>query len=50
MVEAFAVASGKGGAGKTTSMLSLGMCLSEKYDVTVVDAGTGMANLFFHVG
>lgn len=50
MVEAFAVASGKGGTGKTTSTLALGMALSEEYDVTVVDADTGMANLLFHTG
>lgn len=50
MVEAFAVASGKGGTGKTTSTLALGMVLAEEYDVTVVDADTGMANLLFHTG
>ncbi|MFB6123161.1 MAG: AAA family ATPase [Haloferacaceae archaeon] len=50
MVEAFAVASGKGGTGKTTSTLALGMALAERYDVTVVDADTGMANLLFHTG
>jgi septum site-determining protein MinD len=50
MVEAFAVASGKGGTGKTTSTLALGMALTEEYDVTVVDADTGMANLLFHTG
>jgi septum site-determining protein MinD len=50
MVEAFAVASGKGGTGKTTSTLALGMALAERYDVTVVDADTGMANLLFHAG
>jgi septum site-determining protein MinD len=50
MVEAFAVASGKGGTGKTTSTLALGMALSESYDVTVVDADTGMANVLFHAG
>jgi septum site-determining protein MinD len=50
MVEAFAVASGKGGTGKTTSTLALGMALSDDYDVTVVDADTGMANLLFHTG
>ncbi|WP_330630541.1 nucleotide-binding protein [Halocatena halophila] len=50
MVEAFAVASGKGGVGKTTSTLALGMALSDRYDVTVVDADTGMANLLFHTG
>jgi septum site-determining protein MinD len=50
MVEAFAVASGKGGTGKTTSTLALGMALVETYDVTVVDADTGMANLLFHAG
>ncbi|GGL63385.1 nucleotide-binding protein [Halocalculus aciditolerans] len=50
MVEAFAVASGKGGTGKTTSALSLGLALSDDYDVTVVDADTGMANLLFHAG
>jgi len=50
MVEAFAVASGKGGTGKTTSTLALGMALSESHDVTVVDADTGMANLLFHAG
>ncbi|MFC6787243.1 P-loop NTPase [Halobaculum halobium] len=50
MVEAFAVASGKGGTGKTTSTLALGMALARRYDVTVVDADTGMANLLFHAG
>lgn len=50
MVEAFAVASGKGGVGKTTSTLALGMALSESYDVTVIDADTGMANILFHAG
>lgn len=50
MVEAFAVASGKGGTGKTTSTLALGMALSADHDVTVVDADTGMANLLFHTG
>jgi septum site-determining protein MinD len=50
MVEVFAVASGKGGTGKTTSTVALGMALAECYDVTVVDADTGMANLLFHAG
>ncbi|MFB6104861.1 MAG: P-loop NTPase [Halobacteriaceae archaeon] len=50
MVEAFAVASGKGGTGKTTATLALGMALADEYDVTVVDADTGMANLLFHAG
>jgi septum site-determining protein MinD len=50
MVEAFAVASGKGGTGKTTATLALGMALAGEYDVTVVDADTGMANLLFHTG
>ncbi|MBP2251626.1 septum site-determining protein MinD [Halarchaeum solikamskense] len=50
MVEAFAVASGKGGTGKTTSTLALGLALAETYDVTVVDADTEMANLLFHAG
>ncbi len=50
MVEAFAVASGKGGTGKTTSTVSLGMALADRYDVTIVDADTGMANLLFHAG
>jgi septum site-determining protein MinD len=50
MVEALAVASGKGGTGKTTSTLALGMALAEDHDVTVVDADTGMANLLFHAG
>jgi len=50
MVEAFAVASGKGGTGKTTSTLALGMALSEEHDVTVVDADMGMANMLFHAG
>jgi len=50
MVEAFAVASGKGGTGKTTSTLALGMALADEYDVTVIDADTGMANLLFHAG
>ena len=50
MVEAFAVASGKGGTGKTTSTLALGMALAENHDVTVIDADTGMANILFHAG
>ncbi|WP_254273505.1 AAA family ATPase [Haloarcula marina] len=50
MVEVFAVASGKGGTGKTTSTVALGMALADQYDVTVVDADTGMANLLFHAG
>jgi septum site-determining protein MinD len=50
MVEAFAVASGKGGTGKTTSTLALGMALAADHDVTVIDADTGMANLLFHTG
>lgn len=50
MVEVFAVASGKGGTGKTTSTLALGMALAEEYEVTVIDADTGMANLLFHTG
>jgi len=50
MVEVFAVASGKGGTGKTTSTVALGMALAQRYDVTVVDADTGMANLLFHAG
>jgi septum site-determining protein MinD len=50
MVEAFAVASGKGGTGKTTTTVALGMALAEEHDVTIVDADTGMANLLFHTG
>ena len=50
MVEAFAVASGKGGTGKTTSTLALGMALAREHDVTVIDADTGMANVLFHSG
>ncbi len=51
MVEAFAVASGKGGTGKTTATLALGMALADAGNaVTVVDADTGMANLLFHAG
>jgi len=50
MVEALAVASGKGGTGKTTATLALGMALADRYDVTVIDADTGMANLLFHAG
>lgn len=50
MVEAFAVASGKGGTGKTTATLAIGMALADTYDVTVIDADTGMANLLFHAG
>ena len=50
MVEAFAVASGKGGTGKTTSTLALGMSLADSHDVTVIDADTGMANILFHAG
>ncbi|WP_290818589.1 P-loop NTPase, partial [Halovivax sp.] len=50
MVEVFAVASGKGGTGKTTSTLALGMALAEDHDVTVLDADTGLANLLFHAG
>ena len=50
MVEVFAVASGKGGTGKTTSTLALGMALAREHDVTVIDADTGMANILFHAG
>ena len=50
MVEAFAVASGKGGTGKTTSTLALGMALADTHDVTIIDADTGMANILFHAG
>ncbi|NHN42213.1 P-loop NTPase [Halorubellus sp. JP-L1] len=51
MVEAIAVASGKGGTGKTTATLALGMALADDgHDVTVVDADTGLANLLFHAG
>ncbi len=50
MVEVLSVASGKGGTGKTTSTLALGMALSDDHDVTVIDADTGMANLLFHAG
>jgi len=50
MVECFAVASGKGGTGKTTTAVALGMALAEDYEVTVIDADTGMANLLFHAG
>lgn len=50
MVEVLAVASGKGGTGKTTATLSLGMGLAEHHDVTVIDTDTGMANLLFHAG
>ena len=50
MVEAFAVASGKGGTGKTTSTLALGMALADSHDVTIIDADTGMANVLFHAG
>ncbi len=50
MVEVFAVASGKGGTGKTTSAIALGMAFAESHTVTVVDADTGMANLLFHTG
>jgi len=50
MVEVFAVASGKGGTGKTTSAVALGMALATDHAVTIVDADTGMANLLFHTG
>ncbi|MDZ7849343.1 MAG: P-loop NTPase [Halodesulfurarchaeum sp.] len=50
MVEVLAVASGKGGTGKTTATLALGMGLAEQHDVTVIDTDTGMANLLFHAG
>jgi septum site-determining protein MinD len=50
MVETFAVASGKGGTGKTTTTLALGMALADDHDVTVIDADTGMANVLFHAG
>lgn len=50
MVDALAVASGKGGTGKTTGTLALGMALANEHEVTVVDTDTGMANLLFHAG
>jgi septum site-determining protein MinD len=40
------VAGGKGGVGKTTSAVNVGVALQERgYDVVVVDADLGMANL-----
>ena len=48
MVAVLAIASGKGGTGKTTATLALGMGLADRYDVTVLDTDTGMANLLFH--
>ena len=50
MVEALAVASGKRGTGKTTTTLALGMALATDHDVTVVDAGTGIADRLFPAG
>jgi septum site-determining protein MinD len=42
----FAVASGKGGVGKTTTTTNLGVALADDgFDVTVVDVDLGMANL-----
>ncbi|AWB28090.1 MinD/ParA family ATP-binding protein [Halococcoides cellulosivorans] len=42
----FTIAGGKGGVGKTTTAINLGVALEEDgYDVVVVDADLGMANL-----
>lgn len=48
---ALAVASGKGGVGKTTTALNLGAALVESgYDAAIVDFDLGMANLGAMVG
>tara|TARA_Y100000034_G_scaffold133802_1_gene200379 strand:- start:4508 stop:5257 length:750 start_codon:yes stop_codon:yes gene_type:complete len=44
------LASGKGGTGKTTTTLNLGLALSEYRDVTVIDGNLSTPNIALHLG
>ena len=51
MAKAYAIISGKGGVGKTTSAVNLGTCLNHLgEDVIIVDANLTTPNVGIHLG
>lgn len=50
MTKFVCIASGKGGTGKTTATLNLGLALSEHRDVTVIDGNISTPNIALHLG
>ncbi len=51
MTRVICVASGKGGVGKTTSVVNLGSALNKfGYDTIIIDANMGTPNLSLHLG
>ena len=44
------IASGKGGTGKTTTTLNLGLALSKYRDVTIIDGNISTPNIALHLG